>query len=116
MQKSYGVYKVERDAPRWGNVVHTRLDNFTTSIMLMEAAYPAEGKILNSALLNPSWPIRNGSAAGTLVEVSQNNFQAENAAWIYPRYWHGYLVFLKPLLTFFNLQILREINFLLQFF
>lgn len=38
MQKSADTYKIEGDAPRWGGVIHTRLDNFTTSIMIMKAA------------------------------------------------------------------------------
>ena len=115
MQKSADTYKIERDAPRWGGTVHTRLDNFTTSIMIMKAAYPVEGKILNSALLNPSWKLRNNAPTNTLIEVSENNLQAENDAWNYSRYWHGYLIFLKPLMLVSNLSHLRELNFFLQF-
>lgn len=115
LQRSADTYKIEGDAPRWGGVVNTRLDNFTTSIMLMKAAYPVEGKILNSALLNPSWQWQN-SPVETLIKVAENNLQAENNAWNYPRYWHGYLIILKPLLNAFNLSHLRELNFFLQFF
>lgn len=32
----------------------------------------------------------------------------------YPRYWHGYLVFLKPLLQFFNLWDIRMLNTIAQ--
>ena len=116
MQKSAEIYKIEGESPRWGGVVHTKLDNFTTSIMLMEAAYPAEGKILNSALLNPLWQFSNNAPVSKLIEVSENNIQAENDAWNYSRYWHGYLVFLKPLMIFSNLSHLRDLNFFLQFF
>ena len=114
MQRSAEIYKNEHNSPRWGEVIHTRLDNFTTSIMIMKAAYPVEEKILESALLNPSWQIY-GKPTNVLVEISKNNTKSVEDTWNYSRYWHGYLIFLKPLMTFCSLQILREINFLLQF-
>lgn len=33
----------------------------------------------------------------------------------YPRYWHGYQIVLRPLLVFFNLSKIRQMNALLQF-
>ena len=40
----------------------------------------------------------------------------EGKVWVdfYPRFWHGYLLFLKPLLMFFDLQGIRYINLLFQ--
>ena len=84
------------------------LDNFTDSVMLSIAVYD------------------NGSSA--LIQSMQNNYAMESVESLpfnslyaylhgaecygesYSRYWHGYLVLLKPFLTLFSYSDLRILN------
>lgn len=94
--------------------MHSRLDNFTDAIMLMKATYLVEN-LKRSVSLNPSWHILDGSPIKTLT-LAMENPQPEplETVWNYPLYWHGYLVILKPALTFFNVGELRLLNLYLQ--
>lgn len=99
-----GVYKflVEGD-------VTTKLDNFTDIIMLVTASYDGEENIVDKAVNNyrvfkkDATVLESCSACGEIKEEDQ-----EKTA--YARYWHGYLVVLKPLLLFLNLNEIRTLN------
>ena len=119
VDRSARIYELEGHAPFWaGGVIHTRIDNFTDSIMLMKAAYPVEN-LIDSAFLNPSWKFIDSSPdapVNTLVDVMKNERQADGEIWYYPLYWHGYLVILKPMLMISPVHDLRVLNFYVQFF
>ena len=105
--------------PQWSkNMDHTTLDNFTDSIMILKAVYPVEN-VLESAMLIPSWsPVWNGeyAAARGLVElIEADRIDISSEKHIYPRYWHGYLSILKPMLLILNLERLRVLNLYIQF-
>lgn len=119
VDRSSRIYELEGHAPFWaGGVIHTRIDNFTDSIMLMKAAYPVEN-LIQSAFLNPSWKFIDDSPeapVNTLIDVMKNERQADVEAWYYPLYWHGYLVILKPALMISPVHDLRVLNYYVQFF
>ena len=119
VDRSTRIYELERHAPFWaGGVIHTRIDNFTDSIMLMKAAYPVED-LIRSAFLNPSWKFVDDTpdmTVNTLIDVMKNERQADSEVWYYPLYWHGYLVILKPALLISPVHDLRVLNFYVQFF
>ncbi len=50
-----------------------------------------------------------------MVEPGYNAFQAAMYVNNYARYWHGYQVFLRPLLTVFTYQQIRYLNMFVQF-
>lgn len=116
VDRSARIYELEGHAPFWaGGVIHTRIDNFTDSIMLMKAAYPVEN-VVQSAFLNPSWKWIDDSPVNTLIDVMKNERQTTDDVWTYARYWHGYLLILKPLLMISPVHDLRVLNFYVQFF
>lgn len=92
------------------NKPSTQLDNFTDSIMLNIAASGNSNKpiysamnssvTINTSVEEPS-PIDNLSAFKNLEESKKGS---------YSRYWHGYILFLKPLLTFFTYEEIRFLN------
>lgn len=82
------------------------LDNYTDSLML-NTAYTGNGaEPFKSALFNTRQII-------SLQEIDQIKNLAEYQEGLptiessYERYWHGYLLFLKPLLTFLNYSQIR---------
>lgn len=116
VEKSARIYEFEGHSPFWaGGVIHTRIDNFTDIIMLTKAAYPVEN-LIDSAFLNPSWKLIDDSPVETLIDAMKNKRQADAENWCYPLYWHGYLIFLKPLLMISPVHDLRVLNFYAQFF
>ena len=98
------------------NIHSTMLDNLSDAIMLNIAAYKGERtfkSIKNNALLNPRYEYKNLSPYDSLIKAySQTDDSYEIIS--YPRYWHGYLLYLKPLLLFFNLGEIRCINMAVQ--
>lgn len=117
IRNSIEVYRLEGNNPQWGGTTTTRMDNFTTAIMIQNTVPPKEFTAIEAALLNPSlrWPQPSINPAEILVKVMEDQIPNNSFIYIYPRYWHGYLVFLKPMLEFFKIKTLREINAFFQF-
>ncbi len=85
---------------------------FTDCLMLQNAVYDREHPLLEKAMgiYRNGWENDQWYPRETLVEYLKGEVTEEYS---YARYWHGYLVFLKPLLLLFNLE---EIYFLNQIF
>ena len=91
----------------------TRLDNFTDSIMLLLAAYPGDGNFVQNAMLSTYTRFADHDPAQGLVKWATgatDGMQTHS----YARYWHGYLVWLKPLLLVFDYGHIRILNAVLQ--
>lgn len=90
----------------------SQLDNFTDSIMLEEAAYDGDESLVDRALsvYRVSYPDLNPQQS--LVAHYNSNLDASVSS--YPRYWHGFLIILKPLLTIFNYSQIRVLNIFIQ--
>ena len=120
LKSSVSLYKSEGIYPNWNcdkedsNVfLSTTLDNFTDSIMLRNVIYPGSGSIVRDAILNPKFEYKNSNTLQSLI------FQLEGKGSdyfisYYPRYWHGYLIVLKPLTCFLDVSHIRLLNLLLQ--
>lgn len=81
-------------------------DNFTDAIMLLNAENTNKGNVFREALLVNRLTAGDALPTETLIALHTGEklaYQTES----YARYWHGYLVFLKPLLTIFNYQQIR---------
>ena len=95
----------------------TRRDNYTDSIMLSEAAYKGSGHALNKALLSPYIYVtqkESYSQPGYLLKMLDAAEDGSSVLVTYARYWHGYLIFLKPALLFTGLGGIRVINAVFQ--
>ncbi len=88
------------------------LDNFTDTLML-NTGYSVDSKSpFKSALVN----LRQDGVINNTDQVSnlQKLYSGKPVMKVgYERYWHGYLVFLRPLLVFFSYSSIRWINTLL---
>ena len=98
--------------PYWAS----RLDNWTDSIMLLTAAYEGPEGLLDRAMGSYYKRTEGLNPQESLVsQYGENGKDPEDTYVIsYGRYWHGYLVFLKPLLLFFDYGGIRMVNLLLQ--
>lgn len=85
-------------------------DNITDATMLNIAVYPGEGNVLERAMLaeRPVYEDCNGVATEELKRYMDGD--TGYAIQEYSRYWHGYLVVLKPLLLLFRYEQIRWLN------
>jgi len=90
-----------------------RLDNFTDSIMLLMAAYEGDRGLMQDAMLSTYTRYAGCDPAEGLVKWSTGD-QTGIETHSYSRYWHGYLVWLKPLLEGMEYRQIRILNTILQ--
>ena len=113
MEVSSGVVEEEGAYPVITDQATSQLDNYTDSIMLLKAAYSDDSSPFGQAMEVRSGKIDGNEANDTLVNHFGRGVEF-NSTETYDRYWHGYLVFLKPLLLLFSYKKIRIINAVAQ--
>ena len=92
----------------------SRLDNYTGSIMMLEAACDPVSSPIKDAMNAPRGYNANRRPDESLVAHYVNGVPFDGIM-TYPRYWHGYLIFQKPLLEFMDYEAMRILNGIVQF-
>ncbi len=117
VEESLEVLTIEGHCPPAKWAYRLLLDNYTDAIML-DTAYSMD---TNSPLESTMFMRRGYRRGETLIlnsvdtpdvpiENLKANISNENASYYdYYRYWHGYMIFLRPLLLFFNYSEIRVI-------
>ena len=107
------IIKEEGTYPHVTEYATSAIDNWTDSIMLLEAAHANEGGVFESAMKVRRFDWGEGIPNESLCHYYEGG---TDDGWTeeYPQYWHGYLVFLKPLLAVFEYSQIRVINTVLQ--
>lgn len=88
-------------------------DNFTDAIMLLNAENTNDENVFVEALKVERLSSGDQLPTDTLIALHTGEDQ-EFGTSSYARYWHGYLILLKPLLLFFSYQQIRYILSLVQ--
>lgn len=98
--------------PELTNIWFSRLDNWTDSIMLMEASDTTDDTLLHRAMLVPHGSFGDESEVSPFDAFQRHELggEAYTGSVTYARYWHGYLVFLKPLLLVTDYSGIRIVN------
>jgi len=96
------------------NIAGNKIDNYTSALMLNMASFPSLYPAYKEALLNPYIKYNSTSRAAELFYATQENNPPKEIITYYARYWHGYLIFIKPLLTFNDIIQIRIINAFFQ--
>lgn len=95
----------------------TRMDNYTDTIMLSIAAMRREGSALRDAMESKYVYVTIKDmydGPGYLLRMLDLSEDGSSIVVSYARYWHGYLLFLKPLLTVFDISGIRIVNAVFQ--
>ena len=112
--ESKGVFEQEGVYPQlMAGHLDARLDNWTDAIMLLVAAYDGEGTAFTESMRNGYWRVNGKNPAESLVELYSGGKEGSSVV-SYARYWHGYEIFLKPMLLFFNYQEIRYVMVAVQ--
>jgi len=91
-----------------------RLDVFTDSLMLSMASLKVSNEKFKESLQNKRPDIGLHPFNNLVFSLNNNEVLSASQTSSYARYWHGYLVLLKPLLMFTDLDGIRMGNCLLQ--
>lgn len=112
VKESSYVFQIEGYYPAVDNSHDIILDNWTDSVMLNNAIYPGMGEnvLTKSVSVNRIVYSELDPVDELLNYTSGNSLGLETQVEAYPRYWHGYLVILKPLLLFMSYLGIRSIN------
>ena len=99
--------------PVLSDLFRSKLDNYTDALMLMEAADDSSTSILDRTLNIYNHRVGDYSPSESIVaHYLEGEEYTETSS--YARYWHGYLVVLKPLLTVINYGGIRILNAIAQ--
>lgn len=93
----------------------SQLDNWTDSAMLLMAVHENESPAYLSALTNEYSTIPEQDPTQTLVSIYVDKATDNLVDYGYGRYWHGYLIWLKPLLYFMDYSSIKYLNLFIQF-
>ncbi|MCX7996283.1 MAG: hypothetical protein N2691_00820 [Patescibacteria group bacterium] len=105
---SFKVFEREGLYPSYGLPFRTIvLDNYTDSLMVNIAYASDPTNSLQSAFLNPRY---HSPDAPNQIDAFRTLIQKDDGSRVnYERYWHGYLTYLKPLLTIVSYDGIRAI-------
>lgn len=106
-----------RDYTSWAQGVRgTMADNFSDAIMLNQAAYDQYNNPIEAASLISRYEYEgiDDSMLGFNMHYGTIEPESEEIVANYPRYWHGYLIFLAPLLEIINPAEILYLNATIQ--
>ena len=90
----------------------TILDNETDAVILSETVYSSDSPIENAVNVPRMFYPDNESQVNALFSYFHDD--PDGFSMDYPRYWHGYLMILKPFFMLFDYSDLRVMNQALQ--
>ena len=109
VRKSAPIFKEEGVSPVLVDGITGQCDNYTDALILLEAAHKNDNNALVSAMEVKEGRIRDQFPSKTVVDYYMNHKQFTRHR-PYPRYWHGNLLLIKPLMSFINYYGFRIIN------
>lgn len=112
MRESIDIFYEEDNYPQLMEYKNSQLDNYTDGIMLLTASNPNNENIWHAAI-NAERYRTSDTPVQTILDVYGDGVEDSNSTY-YARYWHGYLLFLKPLLMVFGYGQIREIMMFAQ--
>ncbi len=112
VRRSAEVFEREGSYPSVVSWCTSLLDNFTDAYMLLEAADQSEGSVLERALTNAPGITGSDPCKVLIAHYVEGKPLPESDG--YPRYWHGYQIWLKPLLSVMTYQGIRIFNLVFQ--
>ena len=92
----------------------TLLDNWTDSTILIETGHEYSQPAYQAALLVPECSIVDQNPTDSFIKLYKQDTDLQIIEWNYVNYWHGYLVFMKPLMTCMTYGQIRYLNQFLQ--
>lgn len=113
VRRSAEIIKAEGTYPILTDWATSRLDNYTDSWMMLEAATPVIDSAAMDSLYVHRGAIEDYDPANIIVKHYVDGIAYDDVI-NYTRYWHGYHIFLKPLLIVLDYSGIRILNGIIQ--
>ena len=108
---SAGVFAEEGSYPEVDVLgIRSMLSNSSDALMLMSAGYRAADASLIERMVNVYRPLMRGEDAAQVIVSCYGEGETPDMIVSYGRYWHGYMLTLKPLLSVFNYSQICVVN------
>ena len=107
--ESVEIFTGEGLYPFVGNTPAEELDNWTDSLMLHTACYQKEDASALECAVDAYRPVYQDADPITSFRMDVKGIDDGMEITSYARYWHGYLVFLRPLLFFMDYRGIRAL-------
>ncbi len=117
INRSRPLLSTEGNYRYWAeDITNTLSDNFSDSLMEDIAINPNTGSLLYDSMINcyVGWQDTANSSEWLMRVAGGEPFYEGYEQVVYGRYWHGYLLWMKPLLLFFSVPEMRLINMAVQ--
>lgn len=116
IMNSIGQYNEADYYPEWSvGYRYTAIDEYTDmTFILPTVIWPGEGDKENPIYNSVMSPHRDYRAIDNDIFPILQNSEKEYFDFCYARYWHGYLIILKPLIYFLSLNSVRILNAVFQ--
>ncbi|XME02902.1 hypothetical protein QYZ88_001620 [Lachnospiraceae bacterium C1.1] len=111
--ESAAVFAEEGVYPKLYRNTTSTLDNFTDALMILNAINDTNESVINRAMNVYQYDFTKDGAVNALLNYF-SGADSKPETTTYARYWHGYLVLLKPALFFTTYSNIRKINLLLH--
>lgn len=112
--QSAAIFEKEGTYPEMFQWCTSRRDNWTDAVMLLNAAYPEEDYSLIDRAMNVYRVYEKDVTPAERLVLHYSGEAEKEESRGYGRYWHGYLIFLKPLLLVLSYDKIRMLNLFLQ--
>ena len=113
IKQSSTVFYKEGTYPSSEGQISSRLDNFSDALMILTATHNDSENEWKAAVNATRYGIKGKNPVEVLLSISAGE-KSELHDVAYARYWHGYLIFLKPLLAICNYIQVRYLIMFIQ--
>ena len=116
-KESLPIFLEEGNFPKLKYAYNFLLDNYTDALMINTALSVDSTKPIESTILmrrgyraNEGLELKEAGTNDIPIKSLEENINETNTTYFqYQRYWHGYMIFLRPLLVLFNYTQIRII-------
>lgn len=111
VEKDFSLFGTDMVVRLYENYTATQPDNYTDAIMLSNAIYESGEEtesVVTQSIMVYRHAVEGMDPCENLVSYFEKDFRYQKEA--YHWYWHGYLIFLKPLLLLLSYQNIRILN------
>ncbi len=110
VSRSIPIIEEEGSYPSAEAGAESVMDNFTDSLLLLEASNHSDWPVLMRSMMVWHSQCDGGDPFASLIAQGKGASDESTVDISYGRYWHGSLVYLKPLLTLFDLSAIRIVG------
>lgn len=112
--KSGYIFEENGAYPAANSKYESAMDYFTDAIILLESSNDSSESIVNRAMKVYRSVIDESMPVESVIANSKKSGDVSRQELEYSRYWHGFLVYTRPLLEFFNYRAMRIIGYAAQ--